>query len=259
MPNVFIPAVELSGVHQDYADKIVRWTKNYMKDKASFVDDASLSEYTLQISLVKESSDAGVVVSYKLLNSRGGAVVWSYSSMAYNPQDFFLAVNAFVEKFGKWNGFKFGVGIGTMGFPIDGFQVAPALDLSIHYMFDRQFVTLNLNSASDFEDLFNYGAFLSFAHEFDFRNLFPYIGAGAGASLTEYDADGTMINADVSVLAKGGLIFRLTGSSNFYVLEMRFTYNVLKSLYVENTHGDDVTDEHSPASFGLFANLQVWW
>ena len=32
-PSVFVSAVELDGVHQDYADELVRWTKGNIEAK----------------------------------------------------------------------------------------------------------------------------------------------------------------------------------------------------------------------------------
>lgn len=261
-PNVYIDAVEVTGVHEDYAHKIVQWTKDAMaaEGKVSFVNGVSQSEYVLRISLVKEEYGyGGVIVTFKLLDSGDGTILWSYSAMAYTPKDFAFAISEFNRKFGKWNGFKLGVGIGAIGVPIEGFHAAPALDLNAHYMFDNQFVTLDLNAAL-WLPLLNYGAFLSYAYVFNTGAMFPYVGGGAGASLTEYDPDGsTMINTDVSLLVKTGLILKPRGYSTFYAFELRLTYNLLKSLYVEDSGGHDVTDEHSPSAFGLMTTFQVWW
>lgn len=257
---MFITGVDLLDVHEDYAKKIVFMTKDVMSEKITFVNNPDQSEYVLKISLIKEEFGGGVVVTYKLLDPMDKTVLWSYSTIAYRPDDFILILDVFYEQFTKWNGFKLGVGIGAMMFPIEGVQVAPALDLSAHYMFNNQFVTLDVNGALSPTPLLNYGAFLSYAYMFDFKQLHPYVGGGVGASLTECDPnDMSIINGDVSLLAKGGLILKFNRSSAFYVFDVRLTYNLLKSFYVEDGHGHDATDEYSPASYGLQTTVQVWW
>lgn len=265
MPRVYIPAVELLGVHQDYADKIVKWTKSYMAyggERASFVDAADQSEYTLKIRLAIDSSAYGVVVTYNLLDSKSDEVAWSYSAIAYTPQDFLLVVNEFTQKFGVWSGFKFGAGLGAVGLQLPDFMAAPALSLNAHYMFGSRFLTLDLNVAWKPGDasLFHYGAFLSFAQVFNGAKFHPYVGAGAGYSFAESDTDDySMTSGGMALLAKAGLIFKPLGSSRFYVLDVRYTYDALKDFYVEDSHGKDITDEESVGAHGFLVTLQVWW
>ena len=68
-PSVFIPAVELDGVHQDYADKLVRWTKGYIEYKkdVSVAESEYESHFILQIKMLRK--DNGIVVIYTLKNS----------------------------------------------------------------------------------------------------------------------------------------------------------------------------------------------
>lgn len=260
-PSVYIAPAKLNGVHEDYGRSIVQWTKESVENggKASIVDSISQSEYTLQISLVRDSSYYGVIATFKILDTKSNTVEWSYSSLAYRPQDFSYAIGEFCQRFGKWNGLKLGVGAGALGLFLPDFQAAPALDLSVHYMFNNEFVTLDANAALS-PSLFYYGGFLSLAHVFNFKKLFPYVGMGGGYSIMEFDGDDhTINNGSVELLGKAGAIFKPRESSKFYVLEVRYTHDIFNDLYIEGHNGKDVSNRNVVKPHGLLATIQVWW
>ena len=76
-PNVCIPAVELDGVHQDYADKLVRLTKESLIDKneVQVVEGESESDFVLQIKML--SWENGIVIVYSLMDSDDKDVIWT--------------------------------------------------------------------------------------------------------------------------------------------------------------------------------------
>jgi len=265
-PNMYIAPVELEGVHQDYADKIVRYVKNYMSEGGSnsFVDDVNRSDYILQIRLAKDEMGYGVIVSLKLLDPGSRETVWSYSSIAYTPQDFDVAANAIRQKFGKWSGFKLGVGLGAAGMAFSEFHTSPMISASMHYMFQEMLLSLEFNFAKDltgdYPDMMYLAPDLSFAYVFGGHSIYPFAGGGGGYALTEYYEDEYFLTSgDVALHAKMGLIFKPLSSKKFYVLDIRYIYNIVDlGLYVERDGRDLASDKYA-VSHGFNASVQVWW
>ena len=259
-PNVFIPAVELDGVHQDYADKLVQVTKYHMESKKNMrvVESESESDCILQIKMLCDSND--VLVVYSLQNSDDKDETWSYKHMVYSPEDFAPVADVATTKIGRWNGFRFGLGLGTLGLALPEFAAAPLINLSAHYLYNNVLFSLDGNWGIDEglgDDDFTYiGAFLSVAYVLDGRRFFPYVGAGAGFSFMEYDSNRYSFAENESgegltVFFKAGVFFKPVGYKTVFAIDVRYLNNFYE---IQN-----LFDESWSMARGWSISAQVWW
>ena len=258
-PNVCIPAVELDGVHQDYADKLVRLTKESLTDKneVRIVECGTESDFVLQIKM--QSWENGIVVVYSLLDSDDKDVIWTYKHMAYTPEDLApiadLVVNT--KKFEREGSFKLGVGLGAIGFAAPEFAAAPSVDLVANYLRKNFLLSLDVNWGFDegLGDDFSYlGAFLSAAYVFDGRTISPFVGPGAGLIYLDYDSEKYKIDEAPEGFAfflKTGVLFKPVDYKTVFALDVRYLYNFCN---LEKKSDDGYNNAH-----GWSASVQVWW
>ena len=257
-PCVFIPAVELDGVHQDYADKLVRWTKGYIENKndVHVVESEKESDFILQIRMLRK--DNGIVVVYSLLDSDDKEEVWTYKHMAYTPEDLIPIVNVTTMKFGQWNGFRFGVGVGALGFASPEFAAAPALDIMVHFLYSNFLLSFDFDWGFDEgmgDDHFYFmGMFLSTSYVFDGRTVFPFVGPGVGFSYMEYETDEYRFESSgegLTLFLKTGVLFKPVSYKTIFALDIRYLYNFYEIQKISS-------DSWNP-SHGWSISAQVWW
>ena len=96
--SYYILPVHLKNVHEDYAEKIVSLTKEYVAVEGDeVVPNKSDCDYLLQIKLIRK--EKGVAVIYEK-RSPEGELLWSYGHIAYSPEDFAPVISSsFCVKF----------------------------------------------------------------------------------------------------------------------------------------------------------------
>ena len=257
-PSVFISAVELDGVHQDYADKLVRWTKGYIENKKDVrvAESEKESDFILQIKMLRK--DNGIVVVYTLMDSDDKEEVWTYKHMAYTPDDLIPIVNVTTMKFGQWNGFRFGVGVGALGIASPEFAAAPAVDFMIHFLYSNFLLSFDFNWGIDEElgdDDFTYlGLSLSTSYVFDGRTVFPFVGPGVGFSYMEYDTDKYRFGSSgegLTVFLKTGVLFKPINYKTIFAIDVRYLFNFYEMENVSRGSYEPVQ--------GWNVSAQVWW
>lgn len=258
-PNVCIPAVELDGVHQDYADKLVRLTKESLIDKneVQVVEGESESDFVLQIKML--SWENGIVIVYSLMDSDDKDVIWTCKHMAYTPEDLAPVANLVVntKKFDQEDRFKLGVGLGAIGFAAPEFAAAPSVDLVANYLRKNLLLSLDINWGFDegLGDDFSYlGAFLSAAYVFDGRTFSPFVGPGAGLIYLDYDSEKYKIDEAPEGFAfflKTGILFKPVNYKTVFALDVRYLYNFCN---LEKKSDGSYNNAH-----GWSASVQVWW
>jgi|GEM_PF-3114391 len=257
-PNVYIPAVELNGVHQDYADRIVRWTKDYLESKKDVlvVENEKESDFILQITMLRK--DNGVLIAYSLKNSDDKAEVLNYKHMAYSPDDLAPVADVATMKFGQWNGVRLGVGLGTIGLFTPEFAVAPAVDFVVNFLCGNFLFSLDANWGIDEglgDDDFSYfGAFLSAAYVFGGRTVFPYVGPGAGLIYLDYDSEKYGIDEapeGYAFLLKVGVFLKPVDYKTIFALDVRYLFNICNL--------EKVPEEGYSNAHGWSVSAQVWW
>ena len=257
-PNVYIPAVELDGVHQDYADKLVRWTKGYIeyKNDVHVVESESESDFILQIKMLR--MDNGIVVVYTLMDSDDKDEVWTYKHMAYTPDDLVPIVDVTTMRFGQWNGFRFGLGLGAFGLAVPEFAADPSVDVMVHYLYNSFLFSLDLLWGIDEEladDNFNYfGMMFSIAYVFDGRRFFPYVGPGVGWTVMSYETDEYKFEGGgegPSLFLKTGVLFKPVNYKTIFALDIRYLYNFYEI--------DNISEDSWNSTHGWSVSAQVWW
>ena len=185
----YILPVILDGVHEDYAEKIVTLTKNYLiVDGNEIVSDPSECDYVLQIKLIRK--EKGIALFYEKMNKKN-EVLWSYGRIVYSPDDFVPVVSYVSREIDKRNvDFIWGFGFGALG------MVRPVKIVDYNY---EPFVQLNIGSvalSSSFTFAFigskthsRSGSFFavnfSVAYMFGHHYIVPYLGVGANFALIE--------------------------------------------------------------------------
>ncbi len=92
----FILPVQLQGVHEDYAERIISLVKEYATiDGYAIVSDQKDCDYLLQIKLLRDEIGVAVIFEKKKKNDK---IVWSYGHIAYVPNDFIPIVSYVSEK-----------------------------------------------------------------------------------------------------------------------------------------------------------------
>ncbi|MBR6123523.1 hypothetical protein IKQ19_08030 [Candidatus Saccharibacteria bacterium] len=259
-PSVFIPAVELDGVHQDYADKLVRWTKGYIESKKDVrvVEYEIESDFILQIKMLRK--DEGIVVVYTLMNSNDKKEVWTYKHMAYTPDDLIPIVDVTTMKFGQWNGVRVGLGLGTLGLTVPEFAAAPSVDFMLHFLYSNFLASLDFNWGIDEklgdDDFWYLGISVSPAYVFDGRFAFPFVGAGAGWSFMEYESDKYSFanngsGEGLTLFLKAGVLFKPVDYKTIFAIDIRYLYNFYEIQKIS-------TKGWMPVQ-GWSVSAQVWW
>jgi len=258
-PAVFISSVELDGVHQDFADRLVLQTRNRLeKDGEVWVTtDSNVSVYTLKIKLLRQ--DDGVVVAYTLMDSDDKEVLWTYKHMAFTPDDFESIVDMVSRKFNKWNGFYMGFGLGMEGLLTPHFSSAPAATLLVQYRHNSGVLTWDFNYGYDYggTDDFTVGSYLSLTYVFDGKTVYPYVGPGIGYTFLSfcYDLGDRQEygeeNGGLTYFLRTGAFYRPKTISTFFALDVRFLYDDFK---LEN----DI-DKSMHSVYGWSVAAQVWW
>lgn len=185
--SYYILPVQLDGVHEDYAEKIVSLTKEYVAIEGDeVVSNKSDCGYLLQIKLIRK--EKGVAVIYEK-QSPEGEMLWSYGRIAYSPEGFAPVVSYAIQEMDKWeNEFVWGFGFGAMGL------FAPIRFVDYNY---EPFVQFNVESVKLAASLniaylgskpkgvhgSMLGASFSVAYMFGRRFVVPYLGAGMNYAL----------------------------------------------------------------------------
>jgi hypothetical protein len=185
--SYYILPVQLDGVHEDYAEKIVSLTKEYVAiEDDEVVSNKSDCDYLLQIKLIRK--EKGVAVIYEK-QSPEGEMLWSYGRIAYSPEGFAPVVSYAIQEMDKWeNEFVWGFGFGAMGL------FAPIRFVDYNY---EPFVQFNVESVKLAASLniaylgskpkgvhgSMLGASFSVAYMFGRRFVVPYLGAGMNYAL----------------------------------------------------------------------------
>jgi len=91
----FILPVQLQGVHEDYAERIISLVKEYATiDGYAIVSDQKDCDYLLQIKLLRDETGVAVIFEKKKKNDE---IAWSYGHIAYEPNDF-IPIVSYVSK-----------------------------------------------------------------------------------------------------------------------------------------------------------------
>ena len=255
---MYIPTVELDGVHQDYADRIVRWTKGYIENKKDVrvVENEKESDFILQIKMLRK--DNGVLIEYSLKNSDDKTEVLNYKHMAYSPDDLAPVADVATMKFGQWNGLRLGAGLGAIGLLTPEFAVAPSVDFVVNFLCGNFLFSLDANWGIDEglgDDDFSYlGVFLSAAYVFGGRTVFPYVGPGAGLIYLDYDSGKYRIDEapeGYAFFLKAGALFKPVDYKTIFALDVRYLFNICN---LEKVPKDGYSNAH-----GWSVSAQVWW
>lgn len=96
-PKVYLPPVDLQGVHPDYAERLVGLVRQYIAvDKhVRLVDDARQSDKKLQLRLIRNQH--GVVVAFEMRKSKDDSLIWVYRHIAYDA-NYFIPIVSRVSK-----------------------------------------------------------------------------------------------------------------------------------------------------------------
>lgn len=251
-PSVFIPVVQLEGVHQDYADKVVRLTKGFIEQKNNVrvVEEGSDCDFVLQIKM--QSNADGIVVVYVLTDSKKKEEVWTYKHMAYTPDDLAPIADLIAKKFPSLSKFMFGAGVSAIGLMNPEAVVTPSLDLMFHFLYETYLFSLDLNLpvSSVGVDEFNYlGGFISAAYVFEGKVVSPFVGAGVGTAKMKFDTDlyrFAGFGGNIALMLKAGVHFKPC-----LAVYVRYLYQV---------HGiQKISNDRWMNAHGWSASAQVWW
>lgn len=96
-PKVYLPPVDLQGVHPDYAERLVGLVRQYVAvDKhVLLVDNAQQSDRKLQLRLIRNQH--GVIVAFEMRKSKDDSLIWSYRHIAYDA-NYFIPIVSRVSK-----------------------------------------------------------------------------------------------------------------------------------------------------------------
>ena len=185
--SYYILPVHLKNVHEDYAEKIVSLTKEYVAVEGDeVVPNKSDCDYLLQIKLIRK--EKGVAVIYEK-RSPEGELLWSYGRIVYSPDGFNAVASYVSSEIDKWNTeLIFGFGFGAIG------VISPINFVDYNYEPFVQFNVESLKLAADLNIAYLgsrpqgvhgslLGISLSAAYMFGHRFVVPYLGAGVNYSL----------------------------------------------------------------------------
>lgn len=185
--SYYILPVQLDGVHEDYTEKIIYLTREFVAlEGDEVVSNKSDCDYLLQIKLIRK--EKGVAVIYEKQNP-DGEVVWSYGRIAYSPEGFAPVVSYAIQEMDKWeNEFVWGFGFGAMGL------FAPIRFVDYNYEPFAQFNIESVKLAASLNIAYlgskpkgvhgsMLGASFSVAYMFGHRFVVPYLGAGMNYAL----------------------------------------------------------------------------
>lgn len=96
-PKVYLPPVDLQGVHPDYAERLVGLVRQYVAvDKhVLLVDNAQQSDRKLQLRLIRNQH--GVIVAFEMRKSKDDSLIWAYRHIAYDA-NYFIPIVSRVSK-----------------------------------------------------------------------------------------------------------------------------------------------------------------
>ena len=96
-PKVYLPPVDLQGVHPDYAERLVGLVRQYVAvDKhVLLVDNAQQSDRKLQLRLIR--NEHGVIVAFEMRKSKDDSLIWAYRHIAYDA-NYFIPIVSRVSK-----------------------------------------------------------------------------------------------------------------------------------------------------------------
>lgn len=96
-PRVYLPPVDLQGVHPDYAERLVGLVRQYVAvDKhVLLVDNAQQSDKKLQLRLIRNQH--GVIVAFEMRKSKDDSLIWAYRHIAYDA-NYFIPIVSRVSK-----------------------------------------------------------------------------------------------------------------------------------------------------------------
>lgn len=185
--SYYILPVQLDGVHEDYAEKIVSLTKEYVAIEGDeVVSNKSDCDYLLQIKLIRK--EKGVAVIYEK-QSPEGEVLWSYGRIAYSPEGFAPVVSYVAQEMDKLSTeWVWGFGFGAIG------MIGPVNFVDYNYEPFAQFLMGPVKMATSLNIAFLgshpkgvygsvLGASFSVAYMFGHRFVVPYLGAGINGGL----------------------------------------------------------------------------
>ena len=185
--SYYILPVQLDGVHEDYAEKIVSLTKEYVAIEGDeVVSNKSDCDYLLQIKLIRK--EKGVAVIYEKQSSEG-EVLWSYGRIAYSPEGFAPVVSYVAREMDKLSTeWVWGFGFGAIG------MIGPVNFVDYNYEPFAQFLVGPVKMATSLNIAFLgshpkgmhgsvLGVSLSVAYMFGHRFVVPYLGAGINGGL----------------------------------------------------------------------------
>ncbi len=91
--KVYMPPVQVEGVHPDYGERLRVLTRQYViiDDNVTLVEDEQQSNRKLQLQLVRDT--AGVVVVFEMRNTKDNSLIWAYRHIAYDPNEFIPLVS----------------------------------------------------------------------------------------------------------------------------------------------------------------------
>ena len=180
-------------------------------------------------------------------------ITFTFPNETYDP-----IVNVTTMKFGQWNGFRFGVGVGALGIASPEFAAAPAVDFMIHFLYSNFLLSFDFNWGIDEElgdDDFTYlGLSLSTSYVFDGRTVFPFVGPGVGFSYMEYDTDKYRFGSSgegLTVFLKTGVLFKPINYKTIFAIDVRYLFNFYEMEKVSRGSYEPVQ--------GWNVSAQVWW
>lgn len=96
-PKVYLPPVDLQGVHPDYAERLVALVRQYVAvDKhVLLVDNVQQSDKKLQLRLIR--NEHGVIVAFEMRKSKDDSLIWAYRHIAYDA-NYFIPIVSRVSK-----------------------------------------------------------------------------------------------------------------------------------------------------------------
>ena len=91
--KVYMPPVQVEGVHPDYGERLRVLTRQYViiDDNVTLVEDEQQSNRKLQLQLVRDT--AGVIVVFEMRNTKDNSLIWAYRHIAYDPNEFIPLVS----------------------------------------------------------------------------------------------------------------------------------------------------------------------
>ena len=91
--KVYMPPVQVEGVHPDYGERLRVLTRQYViiDDNVTLVEDEQQRNRKLQLQLLRDT--AGVVVVFEMRDTKDSSLIWTYRHIAYDPNEFIPIVS----------------------------------------------------------------------------------------------------------------------------------------------------------------------